>query len=77
MGAKLASAGSINRHLATPSYATWPDPAADGVADTWNDHYYGQKLLPADILVRASTHNANADQLAALLERASSGSRPN
>jgi lipid-binding SYLF domain-containing protein len=47
------------------------------VADSWNDRYYGQKLLPPDILVRASAHNAQADRLVALLERASSSTRPN
>ena len=48
-----------------------------GVADTWNDRYYGQKLLPPDILVRASAHNAQADRLVALLKRASNSTRPN
>ena len=45
-------------------------------ADTWNNSYYGQKLLPPDILVRASAHNAQADRLVAALARAS-GTRSN
>jgi lipid-binding SYLF domain-containing protein len=53
------------------------DGTVISVADTWNDHYYGQKLLPADILVRASAHDGQADRLVALLERASSDTRPN
>jgi lipid-binding SYLF domain-containing protein len=53
------------------------DGTVISVADSWNDDYYGQKLLPPDILVRASAHNAQADRLVAALARASSGTRSN
>jgi lipid-binding SYLF domain-containing protein len=53
------------------------DGTVISVADTWNDNYYGQKLLPPDILVRASAHNAQADRLVAALARASGGTRSN
>jgi lipid-binding SYLF domain-containing protein len=46
-------------------------------ADTWTNSYYGQKLLPPDILVRASAHNAQAARLVATLARASSNTRSN
>jgi lipid-binding SYLF domain-containing protein len=32
-------------------------------SDDWNDAYYGKKVLPPDILVRASAHNMGADKL--------------
>src|SRR5215471_2000831 len=41
------------------------------IADEWNDRYYGIKVLPPDILMRASAHNAQADGLVALLSQAS------
>jgi lipid-binding SYLF domain-containing protein len=53
------------------------DGTVVSVADGWNDRYYGQKLLPPDILLRASAHKAQADRLVALLELASNGTRPN
>jgi lipid-binding SYLF domain-containing protein len=34
-------------------------------SDDWNDKYYGKKVLPPDILVRASAHNKAADKLVA------------
>jgi lipid-binding SYLF domain-containing protein len=34
-------------------------------SDDWNDKYYGKKVLPPDILVRASVHNKAADKLIA------------
>jgi lipid-binding SYLF domain-containing protein len=46
-----------------------------GVADNWNRSYYGTAVLPPDILVRATAHNAQADRLAAELRRASSGQK--
>jgi len=33
------------------------------LSDEWNEAYYGKKVLPPDILVRASVHNAAADAL--------------
>jgi lipid-binding SYLF domain-containing protein len=46
--------------------------AVIGVADNWNEAYYGKGVLPPDILLRASAHNAQADRLAAAISRASS-----
>jgi lipid-binding SYLF domain-containing protein len=46
--------------------------AVIGVADNWNEAYYGRGILPPDILLRASAHNAQADRLAAAISRASS-----
>jgi SH3 domain-containing YSC84-like protein 1 len=40
------------------------------VANDWNRSYYGSDVLPPDILVRASAHNAQADHLASMLDRA-------
>jgi SH3 domain-containing YSC84-like protein 1 len=40
------------------------------VANDWNRSYYGSDVLPPDILVRASAHNAQADRLAGMLDRA-------
>ena len=40
------------------------------VADNWNRAYYGMAVLPPDILVRGTAHNAQADRLAAELGRA-------
>ncbi len=40
------------------------------VADNWNRAYYGTGVLPPDILVRATTHNPQADRLIAALDRA-------
>ena len=34
-------------------------------SDDWNASFYGKKVLPPDILVRASVHNAAADKLLA------------
>lgn len=34
-------------------------------ADEWNQQFYGKKVLPPDVLVRASAHNAAGDKLAA------------
>ena len=34
-------------------------------SDDWNASFYGQKVLPPDILVRASVHNEAADKLLA------------
>lgn len=34
-------------------------------SDDWNASYYGKKVLPPDILVRTSVHNAAADKLLA------------
>ena len=45
------------------------------VADNWNRDYYGMTVSPPDILVRAKAHNAQADRLAAQLDRASSGQK--
>jgi SH3 domain-containing YSC84-like protein 1 len=42
------------------------------VADNWNRSYYGMAVLPPDILVRATAHNAQSDRLAAELGRAAS-----
>jgi lipid-binding SYLF domain-containing protein len=42
------------------------------LADNWNKAYYGRDVQPADILVRASVRNPQADRLAELLNRASS-----
>jgi SH3 domain-containing YSC84-like protein 1 len=40
------------------------------VANDWNRSYYGADVLPPDILVRANAHNAQADHLASMLDRA-------
>jgi lipid-binding SYLF domain-containing protein len=40
------------------------------VANDWNPSYYGADVLPPDILVRANAHNAQADHLVAMLDRA-------
>ncbi len=45
------------------------------VADNWNRTYYGMAVLPPDILMRATAHNAGADRLVAELSRAASGQR--
>ena len=42
------------------------------VADNWNEAYYGRGVLPPDILLRASAHNAQADRLVNAITRASS-----
>ena len=39
-------------------------------ANDWNNAYYGKAVLPPDILVRGSAHNAQGDQLAADIGRA-------
>jgi len=39
------------------------------IAGDWNDRYYGMKVLPPDILMRASSTNAQADGLVALLSQ--------
>ena len=46
--------------------------AVIGVANNWNEGYYGRGVLPPDILLRASVHNMQADRLAAAISRASS-----
>ena len=46
--------------------------AVIAVADNWNEAYYGRGVLPPDILLRASAHNAQADRLANAITRASS-----
>jgi len=33
-----------------------------GVADNWNQAYYGRTVTPPDILMTARAHNPNADQ---------------
>jgi lipid-binding SYLF domain-containing protein len=43
-----------------------------GVADSWNQAYYGMPVLPPAILVRASAHNPQADKLLAELRHATS-----
>jgi lipid-binding SYLF domain-containing protein len=45
------------------------------VADNWNGAYYGRSVLPPDILMRASVHNPQADELADAITRAAGGSR--
>jgi lipid-binding SYLF domain-containing protein len=40
------------------------------VANDWNRSYYGSDVLPPDILVRASAHNAQSDHFSAMLGRA-------
>ena len=39
-------------------------------SDDWNASFYGKKVLPPDILVRASVHNAAADKLLAQVSAA-------
>ena len=46
------------------------DGTVIGVANSWNEAYYGRGVLPPDILVRASVHNGQADPLAFALTRA-------
>lgn len=41
-----------------------------GVANDWNRRYYGADVLPPDILITANAHNAQADHLASILDRA-------
>ncbi len=48
------------------------DGTVISVADGWNEGYYGRGVLPPDILLRASVHNAQADRLVAALSRATS-----
>jgi lipid-binding SYLF domain-containing protein len=45
-----------------------------GIANSWNEDYYGRGVLPPDILLRASVHNGQADGVVAALARAT-GSR--
>jgi lipid-binding SYLF domain-containing protein len=45
------------------------------VAEDWNRSYYGKAVLPPDILSRATVRNAQADRLAAQLQRAASGEK--
>ena len=40
------------------------------VADSWNRAYYGNPVLPPDILVRGSARNSQADPLLAALSQA-------
>lgn len=44
-----------------------------GVANDWNKDYYGSDVLPPDILVRGTAHNAQSDRLAAQLGNAATG----
>jgi len=46
------------------------DGTVIAIANGWNEAYYGRGVLPPDILIRLSVHNAQADQLAAALMRA-------
>jgi len=39
-------------------------------ADDWNSQFYGKKVLPPDVLVRGSAHNAAGDKLAAQIAAA-------
>ena len=41
-------------------------------SDDWNASFYGKSVLPPDILVRASVHNAAADKLLARVSAAAS-----
>jgi lipid-binding SYLF domain-containing protein len=41
-------------------------------SDDWNASFYGKKVLPPDILVRTSVHNAAADKLLAQVSAAAS-----
>jgi lipid-binding SYLF domain-containing protein len=45
------------------------------VADHWNRAYYGAAVLPPDILLRGTAHNAQGDRLAAEVSRAASGEK--
>lgn len=45
------------------------------VADNWNQAYYGRSVTPPDILMTASAHNPQADQLAEAISRAAGGAR--
>lgn len=45
------------------------------VADNWNQAYYGRSVTPSDILMAASAHNPQADQLADAISRAAGGAR--
>ena len=48
---------------------------SDGVADNWNQAYYGRSVTPPDILMTARAHNPNADQLADAISRAAGGAK--
>ena len=39
-------------------------------ADDWNQQFYGKKILPPDVLVRASAHNPAGDKLGAMIAAA-------
>jgi lipid-binding SYLF domain-containing protein len=39
-------------------------------ADDWNQQFYGKKVLPPDVLVRASVHNKAGDKLGAQIAAA-------
>ncbi len=39
-------------------------------SDDWNEQFYGKKVLPPDVLVRASVHNKAADKLLAAVTAA-------
>src|SRR5689334_16984489 len=45
------------------------------VADNWNQAYYGRSVGPPDILMTASAHNPQADQLSDAISRAAGGAR--
>ena len=45
------------------------------VADNWNRAYYGMAVLPPDILLRATAHNAQGERLAAEVGRAASSEK--
>lgn len=51
------------------------DGTVVGVADSWNRAYYGRDVLPPDILMTASAHNPQADQLSDAISRAAGGAR--
>jgi lipid-binding SYLF domain-containing protein len=45
------------------------------VADNWNQAYYGRSVTPPDILMTASAHNPQADQLCDAISRAAGGAK--
>jgi len=45
------------------------------VADNWNQAYYGRSVTPPDILMTASAHNPQADQLGDAISRAAGGAK--
>jgi SH3 domain-containing YSC84-like protein 1 len=49
------------------------DGTVVSTSDEWNAAYYGKKVLPPDILVRADVSNKNADKLIADIAKAAGG----